>query len=234
MDSGAEQLEVSQKERNVLRAVAENIQLKDPSQFEDLSINYSRSWRRYQKELRERIASGNNDIVVLVQLGARVATSIQPYNLEPDQLEIYLARRLPDRVYGNTWAPIMGKIEEEDLKHEFVKLSRISFGEFLLLVPVLREEQEEKMISHGVAPAGYLAQPYLDKETGRIIHVAVKFYPVLPEVWERDPAILSEGDREHSKTMWFKFGEMPLGEMAEGSKKAIKNALLEFAEGRRL
>ena len=211
---------VSLKERGAkLRELAEKINLKNPDQFPDADIDYSVPFFRCRRELRQRIAQGRNDIVVLVQLKG-----------EGLKLETFLGRRLPARIYGDTWAPIMGKIEERDLKHEFAKLPKIRFGEFIRLVPMLREEHEEKATAQLLAPAGILAKPYVDQETGRIIHVAVKFYPITSVRWERDPTIITERDYEHSETRWFPLTKLPFNQMADGTKKAMKNALTAIAE----
>lgn len=230
MESGLEKQEIDHGERAAkFKAIADSLTIRDPNQFQDQEIDYSKPWR---KTLTERIKTGRGDIVVLIQLraGARSDGTVSSERLDPENLEAWLAYRLPDRIYGSTWAPIMGKVEEKDLKHEFVSLPKLEFGEFIRLVPVLREEKEEKVTAQSLAPAGFLAKPYLDKDSGRIIHVAIKVYPVIPELQERDPTFVAEGDREHSKARWFKLTELPVSQMAEGTKKAVQNALIKLAE----
>src|SRR3989344_1488405 len=231
MELGLEKREMDPGERaSKFKAIADSLTIRDPSQFQDQGIDYhSKTWR---KTLAERIRASRGDIVVLIQLGAgaRNDGTISPAHLDPENLETWLAYRLPDRIYGSTWAPIMGKVEEKDLKHEFASLPKLEFGEFIRLVPILREEKEEKATAQSLAPAGFLAKPYLDKGSGRIIHVAIKVYPVIPELQERDPTFVAEGDREHSQVGLFKLTELPVSQMAEGTKKAIKSALIELAE----
>lgn len=220
MELKTEQPGVSPRERGAkLRELAEKIDLKNLDQFPDADIDYLALFSRCRRELTQRIAQGRNDIVVLVQLKG-----------EGLKLETFLGRRLLGRIYGDTWAPIMGKIEGRDLKHEFAKLPKIRFGDFIQLVPMLREEHEEKATAQLLAPAGVLAKPYVDREADRIIHVAVKFYPITQVSWERDPAMIAEGDREHSEVRWFPLTKLPLTQMAEGTKKAMKNALTAIAE----
>ena len=231
MESGLEQQETDRGESVAkFKAIADSLTIRDSSQFQNQEIDYStKPWR---KTLAERIKKGHGDIVVLIQLGAGARSDgiVSPSHLDPENLEAWLAYRLPNRIYGSTWAPIMGKVEREDLKHEFASLSELKFGEFIRLVPVLREEKEEKATAQALAPAGFLAKPYLDKDSGRIIHVAIKVYPVIPELQERDPTFVAEGDREHSQVGWFKLTELPTNQMAEGTRKAIQNALIKLAE----
>src|SRR3989344_3319699 len=230
MESGLEQQETDRGERAIrFKAIADSLSIRELNQFEDQEINYSQPWR---KALAGRIKKGRGDIVVLIQLRARGSSgeTVSPAHLDPENLEAWLAYRLPNRIYGSTWAPIMGKVEEGDLKHEFASLPKLKFGEFIRLISVLREEKEEKATAQALAPAGFLAKPYLDKDSGLIIHVAIKVYPVIPELQERDPTFVAEGDREHSKAGRFKLTELPVSQMAEGTKKAIKSALIELAE----
>lgn len=213
------------------KAIADSIYIGDPEQFTEAEIDYSKTLWNARADLRRRIRKGKADIVVLIQLGPKVEPQANDlFQLNPDTLKTLLAYRLPNRIYGHTWAPIMGKVEEADLSNPFSRLHRIKFGEFLRLVPVVREEKEEKVTAQLVAPAGIMAFPYFDKESGRIIHVAIKVYPIIPQLKERDPLIVAEGDREHSRMQWFDLAQLPVEQMAEGSKKAMKNALAKLAE----
>ena len=143
MESGLEQQETDRGESVAkFKAIADSLTIRDSSQFQNQEIDYStKPWR---KTLAERIKKGHGDIVVLIQLGAGARSDgiVSPSHLDPENLEAWLAYRLPNRIYGSTWAPIMGKVEERDLKHEFASLPKLKFGEFIRLVPVLREEKE--------------------------------------------------------------------------------------------
>jgi hypothetical protein len=209
--------------------LAESIQLKNPQQFTEIEVDYSKPWGRFRKELEDRIEQNLNDIVVLIQFGQR-GPGDHVRNFNPNKAEVLLAKRLPNRVWGDTWAPIMGKIEEKDFEAEFVKdFPRAHFEEFIALVSTWREEEEEARFLSST-PSTVLGEPYLDSETGRIVHVVIKAFPEFPEILERDSPIVAKGDREHSQMKWFKLNELPLDQMAEGTKKALRNALLKLAE----
>jgi len=230
IDPSIESTEVSPQERKArFLEIADGIQLQYPEQFNTVGIDYSKHWRNFIEELRAIMKRNLNDVVVLIQFGSwQEFGSVR--NLNPEGTEMFLGKRLPGRIYGGTWAPIMGKIEEEDLEGEMVKdFPNMTFGEFISLVPAWREEQEEKKFE-SVTPSTILARPYLDEKSGRIVHVVLKSYTEIPELLDKKSSEPSRPDSEHSEVRWFKLDGLPLQEMDGGTKQAVKNALVKLAE----
>ena len=240
------------------RQAAEEIQLQNPEQFTDVVIDYTRPFGEFRKELARRIKRGVADTVVLVQMAQAGLVSSPLMLVDPDRVEFLLGKRSAGRIYGGTWAPIMGKVEEEDLVHPMLKkplslpknlrqfrdliyILRTwrpkSFGEFLGHVPALREQLEEVTL-WPIQSNFLVADSYKDQESGRIIHVVIQSYnrvsdPV-DQAFETEgkhlKATRGENSVEHDEIRWFQLTNLPLDQMADGTKKALKNALLKLAE----
>lgn len=234
----AELAKVPKEERQRrFRQSADGIRLQNPEQFRDLNIDYNRPALEFLSELDRLIKKGTSDVVVLVQPGLRGGLeSIK--NLDPAKTEVLLGRRLPGRIYENSWAPIMGRVQGKDLRDELVgelslsELRNFSFGEFMGLIPTLREKGEE-LPFFSITPSTILAKPYFGKVTRRRVHVLISSYTEIPELLEKGDKRVGRKARrykEHSEFRWFRLDSLPLDSMVDGTKKAMKSALTVIAE----
>ena len=216
--------------KRILLQLADSLILKTQNQFTQADIDYDEPFQqsRQIQELAKRIENNQGDVVVLVQLASKLGGNSSIEKFDPNTALMFLGKRRKDKIYGDTWSPLMGKIEPADLEHEYGTLPNIKYGEFLRLIPIVREEREEKSGSQLLAPANVMAQSYLDVETGRIIHVGIKYYPLTPEALSKEWSVAAGG--EHTEAKWFNLGSLPTSQMSEGTKKAIKNALVKLAE----
>lgn len=215
-----------QVRKEKLSEFAESIEIKRPEKFSDLEFNYKTRLKNSPESQRllQSIRSGFNDIVVTVQFAHPEAIFLG--QADPDKLMILLGKRLPGRIYENTWAPIMGKIEEADIEELLADFPRANLKMLISDVSFRETTEEERFKS--IAASVILARPYQDRDSGRIVHVAVKFAPEVVGLLEKERK--AEITTEHSEFRWFRVGELPTDEMTDGTKKAIKNALIKLAE----
>ena len=136
----------------------------------------------------------------------------------PDNVQLVVGKRSPNRWGAGTWAPPMGKVEAVDVAGEKKPLGNA-------VVSAARREFGEEV--HGDEPDGFemVAGSFKDEQTGILIHVVIK-QMVENEQTEIGFRLELPDTREHDQLAWHPLAEIPtLDPMMPGTAKAIQTGL---------
>ena len=197
------------------RLIAELSEGADFSSLEAVDISYNLPYEEAVKHYPKQV-------VAIIALNQPTWAKVWSGNIDPES-NLIAAKRSAGRWGGETWAVPMGTIEDTDIQTPDSPLGNV-------IGSAAKRELDEEVTRESIAERGLIASSFLDKKTGKLIHVI--FTEILESPINRTSLSVGLPDtREHESLGWIKFKDFTKLSPVTDNVKFLFVSALKYVRG---